>query len=231
MKKALFLVLVIIFLFGCVSPDAPEIPIESEGEAPAEVEEGFGEPEIHDVPTSEAEPPVETEPMPTEEPVEVVEDSVAEEDNDKDIEEEIIETNDSQQEVPEESVYIPTEEVFVTTFSQVEEIIQELNQIIRRRDFETWTQYLTDEYREYLSRESVLQEINQRPVIQNRGLKVESLQDYFLHVVVPSRANLRLDDLYFVTDTQVQAIMNIGDVRVTLYQLILQNGNWKIGEF
>jgi hypothetical protein len=127
--------------------------------------------------------------------------------------------------------YVPTEDLFLSTFARVEEIIRELNGIIQARDFNRWVQYLTQEHRAQLSSPSYLQEVSRRPILANRSIVLTSLQDYFLQVVVPSRANLRLDDLVFINEQKVQAFMMFGDTKVSLYQLVYVDGDWKIGEF
>lgn len=128
-------------------------------------------------------------------------------------------------------IFVPTETEYRQTFVQVEEIISELNRLIRERRFEEWLGYLTDEYRATLSDPAFLKEASERPALKNRGVVLSNLRDYFINVVVPSRANLRLDDLVFVSADSVEAIMEIQDSRITLYYLVLQNGVWKIGSF
>ena len=61
------------------------------------------------------------------------------------------------------------------------------------------------------------------------NIVLKSLEDYFNFVVVPSRANLRLDDLVFLKETEVEAIMVVGNRRVTLYRLIKIGDQWLIG--
>jgi hypothetical protein len=66
------------------------------------------------------------------------------------------------------------------------------------------------------------------PILQRNDIVLESLRDYFRWVVVPSRANARLDDLRFATKTDVEAIMSVNGQRVILYHLKKVDGSWKI---
>jgi hypothetical protein len=136
-------------------------------------------------------------------------------------------------EAQEEEEFVVTEEIFEETFQAVEEVILELNSLIRAEEYDRWLEYLTDEYVEKYRDPEVLAELSQSGRLQNNGIVLESLFDFFIHVVVPSRANLRLDDLVFIEEDQVEAIMLIRDQRVTVYRLrLIENelgeNKWKI---
>lgn len=121
-----------------------------------------------------------------------------------------------------------TEELYEQTFEEVERVISRLNEIISVGDYEAWLEYLTPEYIEAITAPENLAELNASPLLQRNNIIVEDLQDYFEYVVVPSRANLRLDDLEFIDDNTVQAIMIVRDRRAILYLLRRLNGDWRI---
>lgn len=131
------------------------------------------------------------------------------------------------EETAEEDFHV-SEEVFQQTFNDVEELIKELNKIIKAKDYDTWLTYLTRDYKEKYSDQSVLKEFSEQPTLKKYGVELETLRDYFIYVVSPSRANARLNDLIFIDDTHVKAIMEINDHRVILYLLEKVNGKWKI---
>ncbi len=127
-----------------------------------------------------------------------------------------------------EEEYQVSEEVYKQTFDDVESLIQELNEIIKRKDYSTWRTYLTGEYREKYSNFAVLDKLSNQPTLQKYDITLNSLKDYFIYVVAPSRANAKLDDLVFEDENYVKAIMEIKGNRVILYQLENVNGQWKI---
>ena len=129
---------------------------------------------------------------------------------------------------PDEQDYEVTEEVYEQTFTEVEKTIQALNEIIQDRDFDAWKSYLTDAYIQHYSDEERLEEISGMPILQRNNISLDSLRDYFRWVVVPSRSNARLDDLNFVSDDEVEAIMSVNGQQVILYHLQNVNGSWKI---
>jgi hypothetical protein len=129
----------------------------------------------------------------------------------------------------EEQSYSVSQEVYQRTFTEIERTIQELNTIIQQGDFETWTTYLTWEYIDEMSSPENLRKMSDRPILRKYNVKLESLQDYFRFVVVPSRSHVRLDDIVFLNEGRVKAIMEVDGQRIILYQLEKRDDTWKIG--
>ena len=121
-----------------------------------------------------------------------------------------------------------TKEKYQETFKNVRALIEQLNTIIANRDYEAWTQHLTEQYIKTFSDPKTLAAISDQPMMKRQNIRLLTLRDYFLNVVVPSRANAHLDDLEFTSKTQVQAITVITGNRYILYNLRLENGSWKI---
>ena len=124
-----------------------------------------------------------------------------------------------------------SEELYDQTFTEVERTINELNEIISNRDFAEWRLYLTDSYRRTYSDPDVLARSSQSAILVRNNITLESLEDYFNFVVVPSRSDAHLDDLVFIDDETVEAIMEVDDRRYLLYLLRKTNGRWKIDTF
>lgn len=121
-------------------------------------------------------------------------------------------------------------EVKRDTMEVVKSFINEVNQVIRRKDYTTWRGYLTAEYSTFYSAPAVLAEMSESAVLKRQGIKLESLQDYFLYVVYPSRQSVRVDDIEFTSPTQVKAVTVTpsGD-RQVYYYLEKVGESWKIG--
>ena len=201
--------------------DVPEEPIalEQPAEEPGEVKppEPLTEPPAEAEPVPEADPELDSDPE-TPDDVEPAEPEYAEPDGDT------IPAGD-------DAPFIVTEEVYVTTFEEVEKTIGILNEIIRDRNFELWKQYLTQTYIGEFSDPETLRARSQSPILQRNNIVLRSLEDYFDWVVAPSRANARLDDLEFINDDTVIAIMVVQGQPVILYQLKNADGIWKIDLF
>ena len=61
-----------------------------------------------------------------------------------------------------------------------------------------------------------------------KGIKLKSLKDYFTYVFVPSRQNVRVDDIKFVSPTRVDVIMKQANVSLLVYGLENISGSWKL---
>jgi hypothetical protein len=121
-----------------------------------------------------------------------------------------------------------TQEEYAKTFEEVEKVIDELNSIIKAGDFSRWTTYLTSKFNQEVMDPKVLEKINEQPILKRNRIIIKTLSDYFMYVVVPSRASVRLDDLIFTDANRVRAFMLIRGDRVLIYQLEKIAGKWKI---
>lgn len=123
-----------------------------------------------------------------------------------------------------------TAEVKTATFVDVRALIESLNLLIRRQDYNGWLSHLTDEYISYYSDPAVLAKYSEYPVIKRKGIKLETLKDYFINVVYPSRQNDKVDDIEFVSGNLIKAItVSPKGERNILYMLEKHGDAWKIG--
>jgi len=138
-----------------------------------------------------------------------------------------------------EDLHAPIEidqETYDTTLAEVKLFIEYINELIARRNFAGWRDALSDEYFARISSREHLASASQSPFLRARNITLQTAQDYFLHVVVPSRANARVDEIEFEADGRVRAFfvetMTRGGQtetrRLRLYHLININGTWKI---
>lgn len=127
--------------------------------------------------------------------------------------------------------YQVSPEVYEKTFDEVSNTINRLNEIIREQDFQSWKSFLTPAYVAKYSDPQTLKEISLTPILQRNKITLTTLEDYFTWVVVPSRANARLDDLRFLSDDKVEAIMEVKGRAVILYQLRHVDNRWKVDVF
>lgn len=122
-----------------------------------------------------------------------------------------------------------TQEVFKDTLSEVQQFIDELNRIISIKNYDSWLSYLGDNYRQTINSSKFLQEISDMPTLKKQGIVLQSAEDYFSQVVVPSRADARVDDIEFVSQHRVKAFtIGRNGARLRLYDLERIQGAWKI---
>jgi len=147
-----------------------------------------------------------------------------------------------------ETIFDPdniSEEEFLVTKTEITALVSDLNNIIRTRNFTAWVLNLSNSYYAEISSRKFLndrtEELYRRDqiVAQNTGRDpnlvekrvLRTAMDYFNYVVVPSRANDRLDDISFISETHVRAYTvdeRRGGQRLVLYDLAHINDTWKI---
>jgi hypothetical protein len=124
-------------------------------------------------------------------------------------------------------------ELYNSTREEVQQFINSLNQMIRTRNFNAWRDTLSPEYHELLSSPAFLAQVSAEPLMRAQNRTLRNLNDYFLHVFVPSRNpdRIRTDDIdiVFITQSKVTAhTVTTGGARQTLYTLEKINNSWKI---
>ena len=98
--------------------------------------------------------------------------------------------------------------VSVDTFTQdkntILRIIKELSGVMKNMDYKLWRTYLDKDSIEYWSRPANLRKAQNRLPV--KGLKLNSLEDYFKYVFVPARARSEVNEIRYVSDTYVKAV-------------------------
>jgi hypothetical protein len=112
--------------------------------------------------------------------------------------------------------------------SEVQQLIRTLNSIIKAKNYDAWLSYLHPDYQELITSGEYLNRINNSQRFKSANMEITSARDYFDKVVVPSRANDRVDDVEFVARNRVKAyFINRGN-KLRLYDLEKTNSGWKI---
>lgn len=135
---------------------------------------------------------------------------------------------------PEEVAFDPTTvtvQEFSVTKAEIERFVTDLNGIVKAGNYNGWLAYLAKAYIDEISSPEFLDRMSKTaPRLVSQKIVLKSAQDYFNHVIVPSRANSRVDDIEFVTHTRVKAITEnrITKERLRLYELERIDDLWKI---
>jgi len=130
--------------------------------------------------------------------------------------------------------YSVTQEYYDSTKDEVQHFIEDLNRIIKNGSYNLWRAVLSDEYFREISSQGFLQQVSAQPAMRTRSIVLRTAQDYFIYVVVPSRANSRVDDIEFISRNRVKAFtVNVNsrtgeEQRLRLYDLEKIGNTWKI---
>ena len=122
-----------------------------------------------------------------------------------------------------------TEEAFETALHDIQDLVLALNKIISAKNYTSWLMYLSDGYRNRINSKEFLDNLIIRyPAFRGR---IRNSRDYFLLVIVPSRASSEVTDIEFISWHQVRAYTRDSKGNTTiLYNLEDYDGKWKIAE-
>jgi len=112
------------------------------------------------------------------------------------------------------------------------EFVENLSTLIDNRDYDRWKSLLSDEYYARISSRQFLENFSNSPILRSRGITLRSTNDYFVHVVVPARANSRVDEISFICENIVGVFFidtsRPEPRRLRLYMLRKIGDNWRI---
>ena len=111
---------------------------------------------------------------------------------------------DEQPDTPPVEEFVVTEELYDRTFEEINELIAHLNDIISRRDFQSWLGFLTPECIIASTDPEYLHHLEDLGPLRRNNVKLRNLEDFFIHVVVPSRSDVVLDSVEFVDENRVK---------------------------
>jgi hypothetical protein len=126
-----------------------------------------------------------------------------------------------------------TQEQYQSTMAEVQKFIEEQNRIIKSKNFEAWKKSLSAEYFAGISSAENLKQLSEQPGMKSRKIVLKTAQDYFTNVVVPSRADLHVDEIEFLSANRVKAFTvtttKAGEEqRLRLYDLEKIGNSWTI---
>lgn len=97
-----------------------------------------------------------------------------------------------------------SKDTFEADKAEIISIIDKLSTIMRDFDYQSWLLYVDKESQEYWSRPTNLKKAQGKLPV--KGLRLNTLQDYFKYVFVPSRAGRVVTEIRYVSDTYVKAV-------------------------
>ena len=120
-------------------------------------------------------------------------------------------------------------EYYDQTLADVRQFINRLNAIIANNNYNGWRNALSDEYYALISSPEYLASRSEEPGLKTRRIVLRTVNDYFIHVVVPSRADSRVDEIEFAADHIVKAFyLDTSARRLRVYELRKIDNDWKI---
>ena len=106
------------------------------------------------------------------------------------------------------------------------ETIEELDWIMKNKDYNSWLNYVTPQSIDYWKQKSHLQAVSAR--LPGNRIQLKTLEDYFNWVFRLSRQNARVDEIRYISSKLVKAVQVDGNKDTIYYQFEKQNGRWLI---
>lgn len=111
--------------------------------------------------------------------------------------------------------------------------IAELNAIMAKRDYNSWLKYIDSESQKYWSTPANLAKASEKLPKKLKGLKLRTLQDYFIYVFIPSRNGRTIDEIRYNSADSIRAVQvsknEDGTNRIVVYyNFVRQDGDWKV---
>ena len=214
LRRIIFLYVSTLFLFFIISCQSTKVT--EEPEAPEEVEQT--EPVVIEEP-EEAEPEEEIE----EAEIIIEEDEEVEYVEEVDLEEEeyLRSINNLNNEE------LVTKQQFSDDKAAIIKIIDELSRVMAAKDYKKWLTYIEPDSIYYYSNPVNLR--NAQKKLPNKAIALKHIEDYFYYVFIPSRKRSRVDEIRYISATNIKAVQVKEDYSTVVYYYFKKiNDKWYV---
>ena len=119
-----------------------------------------------------------------------------------------------------------TKKTFEDDKTAIMATIDELSDIMAAGRYEAWLKFIDDESIRYWSNPKNLQRASK--MLPVKGLRMNSLRDYFTYIFVPSRKGRKVDEIRYDSKTDVKAVQVSQDTDIIYYYFNKINGKWLV---
>lgn len=165
--------------------------------------------------------------------IDTIDDEIINDDEVEDVVEDVIDVSE-----PDDEEYIRstnnlsgdevvTKAEFADDKSEILRIIDELQDIMETEDVEAWLQYIAPDSIRYYSSPANIRKAQKK--LPNKTIVLNGIGDYFKYVFIPSRKRRQVDEIRYISKTNIKAV----DVRddnsiVVYYQFVKVNDKWLV---
>ena len=105
-------------------------------------------------------------------------------------------------------------------------IIDELDSIMKEKDYKSWLTYIDSESIDYWQKPVNLKKAQKRLPV--KGLAIRNLQDYFKFVFIPSRQGRTITEIRYESNTYVKAVQVEDEEDIVFYYFNKIKGKWML---
>lgn len=122
---------------------------------------------------------------------------------------------------------VVTKEEFSEDKTEILRIIRELSIIMQEHDVNSWLNYITPESKDFYSNPINLRKAQKK--LPNKMLQLNSIKDYFNYVFIPSRKISKVDEIRYISKTNVKAVEVREDKSILVYYYFQKiDGKWLV---
>ncbi len=120
-----------------------------------------------------------------------------------------------------------TKQEFNEDKAAILKIISELQVVMDTKDAKRWLTYLDPESINYYSNPVNLR--NAQKKLPSKYLKLANISDYFFYVFIPSRKRSQVDEIRYISKTNIKAVQVREDYTTVVYYYFTKiNGKWLV---
>jgi hypothetical protein len=133
-----------------------------------------------------------------------------------------------------------TEKEYEQVFDDIKAFVENLNVVIRNKNYSKWRDALSEERFNEISSPQFLADANKTNSMRRQGIVLKNAYDYFMYVVVPSRANSHVDKIEVLDNNRVRVLYTFTrktvlddeerteTVQLLVYELAKKEDSWTI---
>ncbi len=121
---------------------------------------------------------------------------------------------------------VVTQDVFEKDKKTILRIIDELSDIMIKKDYRKWINYISPQSLKYWQNSNNLEAVSARLPI--KGVVLKNLEDYFRLIFIPSRLNVTVDEIRYTSVDTVKVVQVRGEQDIICYYFEKINGEWML---
>lgn len=111
--------------------------------------------------------------------------------------------------------------------TEILQIIDELSEVMKKKDKDKWLTYIDPESIEYYSKTTNLRKVREK--LPNKQIQLHGIGDYFKYVFIPARENNKVDEIRYISKTNIKAVEVKDDgTELIYYYFVKKDGKWYV---
>ena len=120
-----------------------------------------------------------------------------------------------------------TKQQFNDDKTAILKIIDELSKVMNGKDYKKWLTYIEPDSINYYSNPVNLR--NAQKKLPNKAIALRNIEDYFNYVFIPSRKRSRVDEIRYISATNIKAVQVKEDYSTVVYYYFKKiNEKWYV---